>query len=208
MPHELRRELVEELDRAFARRQEAGRALGEDAEDVARACYAMARRFHDGGKLLVFGNGGRTTDAQHIAVEFVHPVIVGKRALKALSLTNDIATVTGLSNREGFDQVFAHQVRYLAGPEDIAMGVSFDGRCENVLRGLEAARERGCLTVALLGCDGGTIGKSPALDHALIARSDDPKVVKEVHVTLYHILWELVHVFFEQPGVLTPGMVS
>lgn len=208
MPQQLRQELADELARAFSRRQQAGRALAGDAESVARACYAMAQRFHRGGRLLVFGNGGPSTDAQHIAVEFVHPVIVGKRALQALSLTNDIATVTGLGNREGFDQVFAHQLRYLAEPDDIALGISFDGHCQSVLRGLETARERGCLTLALLGGDGGAIGASQAVDHLLVARSDDPMIVKEVHVTLYHVLWELVHVFFEQPGVLTPGMVS
>jgi D-sedoheptulose 7-phosphate isomerase len=70
------------------------------------------------------------------------------------------------------------------------------------MRGLEKARELGMLRVALLGGDGGRIAASGVADHVLIAASDDPRVVKEVHVTMYHILWELVHVFFEQPGVL------
>jgi len=86
--------------------------------------------------------------------------------------------------------------------------LSTDGRCGNVLRGLEQAREHGLLCVALVGGDGGAIAASGGADHLLIARSDDPRVVKEVHVTMYHVLWELVHVFFEQPGVLGPGVVS
>jgi D-sedoheptulose 7-phosphate isomerase len=176
--------------------------LGRHADDVARTCHAMAKRFHGGGKLVVFGNGGPSTDAQHVAVEFVHPVIVGKRALPAVSLTSDVATLTGIANRHGLAEVFAHQVRFLAEPADIALGLSTDGQCVNVRRGLEQAHALGLLTVALTGGDGGAIAASPAVDHVLVARSTDPRVVKEVHVTMYHVLWELVHVFFEQPGVL------
>jgi D-sedoheptulose 7-phosphate isomerase len=187
---------------AFARRVEPARGLAREAERVARACHDMAVRFSRGGKLIGFGNGGPATDAQHIAVEFVHPVIVGKRALPALSLTTDAPTVTGVAKQVGFDEVFAHQLRHLAEPRDIALGVSSDGRCANVLRGLELAHERGLLTIALVGGDGGEIAASPALDHVIVARSDDPRIVKEIHTTGYHILWELVHVFFEQPGLL------
>jgi D-sedoheptulose 7-phosphate isomerase len=158
----------------------------------------MADRFQAGGKLVVFGNGTAATDAEHIAVEFVHPVIVGKRALPALSLAEDPATLTGLAARVGFDEIFAHQVRQLAAGADIALGVSSDGACVNVARALEAAHALGCLTVALVGGDGGPMAKAAFVDHALVARSDDPCVVKEIHVTMYHVLWELVHVFFEQ----------
>ena len=182
----------------FDRRVEPGRALGADAEQIARACHAMADRFQAGGKLVVFGNGTGATDAEHIAVEFVHPVIVGKRALPALSLAEDPATLTGLAARVGFDEIFAHQVRQLAAAGDIALGVSSDGACDNVARALEAAHDLGCLTLALVGGDGGPIAKAPFVDHALVARADDPCVVKEIHVTIYHVLWELVHVFFEQ----------
>jgi D-sedoheptulose 7-phosphate isomerase len=193
--------------REFDLRVEPGLALVDDAERIARACHAMASRFHRGGKLVVFGNGGGATDAEHIAVEFVHPVIVGKRALPALSLAEDLATVTGVARFEGFGEVFAHQVRYLADPADIALGVSPDGECENVRRGLEQAHSMGLLTIALTGGDGGALARSPVVDHLFVVRSHDPCVVKEVHVTIYHVLWELVHVFFEQPGVLGPAVV-
>jgi D-sedoheptulose 7-phosphate isomerase len=193
---------------ALLGREEPARLLAQDAERVARACHAMAVRFHRGGKLVVFGSGGPTTDAQHISVEFVHPVIVGKRALPAIALTSDVATVTGIAGREGLAEVFAHQLRYLAEPEDIALGLSSDGHDPAVLRGLEVAAERGLLTIALLGGDGGEIATAGVAEHVLLARSDDPLVVKEVHVTAYHLLWELVHVFFEQPGVLSPEVVG
>jgi D-sedoheptulose 7-phosphate isomerase len=187
---------------AFVRREPAGAALATIADAIARTCHAMAIRFLRGGTLLAFGNGGPSTDAQHVSVEFVHPVIVGKRALPALSLVTDAATLMGVARRSGLDEVFAHQIGVLGSSDDIALGISSDGHCRNVLRGLEAAHDAGLLTVALLGGDGGPIAASAAVDHALIVPSDDPHVVKEVHVTAYHILWELVHVFFDQPGLL------
>lgn len=197
---------VDVLEQLLQRRVAPLHDLAEHAADVARTCHAMAVRFHRGGKLVVFGNGGPSTDAQHIAVEFVHPVIVGKRALPAISLTSDVATLTGIANRVGLAETFAHQIRFLAEPADIALGLSTTGDCANVYCGLELARELGMLTVALVGGDGGRIAEGGLADHLLVARSDDPLVVKEVHVTMYHVLWELVHVFLEQPGILDQGV--
>jgi D-sedoheptulose 7-phosphate isomerase len=190
-----------DASRLFALREEAVRHLADQAGAVAAACHAMASRFQHGGKLVVFGTGGPSADAQHVAVEFMHPVIVGKRALPAISLTTDVATVTGLAEQQGVQEIFAHQIRYLAGESDIALGICPDGNSASVLAGLEAARDRGLLTIALIGGDGGRIAEAKAADHLLCAASDDPRIVKEVHVTTYHVLWELVHVFFEQPGV-------
>jgi D-sedoheptulose 7-phosphate isomerase len=187
---------------AFARRTEPGQALAGDAEGIARACHEMAVRFSRGGRLVSFGNGPAAADAAHLAVEFVHPVIVGKRALPAVALGNDVTTLTEIARIDGFDETYAVALARLAGPTDIAVGITPDGNCGNVLRGLQAARPLGLLTVALTGGDGGRIAAEAAADHLLTARTDDPRIVKEVHVTLYHVLWELVHVFFDQPGLL------
>lgn len=195
----------------FELRSEPVRALAGQAGHVASACHAMAVRFHRGGKLIAFGTGGSAADAQHVAVEFVHPVVVGKRALPAISLTTDVATVTGVAAQRSLDEVFAHQIRYLAEPADIALGISTDGNCRPVLAGLESASALGLLTIALAGGDGqgeDAIAASPAVAHLIMARSADPRIVKELQVTAYHVLWELVHVFFEQPGVLTPEVVA
>lgn len=189
----------------FERRTGPVEDLAAQAPAIARATHAMARRFQRGGKLVVFGNGGSSTDAQHIAVEFVHPVIVGKRALPAISLTADVATLTGVASERGMAEVFAHQLKFLGEEADVALGLSGDGHCVNVARGLATARELGLLTVALTGGDGGMIAGSDAVDHAFVARSADPRVVKEAHVTTYHLLWELVHVFVEQPGLAEAG---
>src|SRR6266496_3294105 len=166
---------LDTVDALFERRVAPALALAGQAGAVAAACHAMAARFHRGGKLVVFGNGGPSTDAQHVAVEVVHPVIVGKRALPAVSLTADVATVTGIANRAGLEDVFAYQIRILAEPADIALGISADGACANVRRGLEAGRDLGMLTVALTGGDGGAVARMPGLDHVLVARSADPR---------------------------------
>lgn len=190
---------------AFERRAEPVQALAAAATSVALACRDMAARFHTGGRLLVFGNGGSAADAAHIAVEFVHPVIVGKRALPAMSLVGDVATVTGVANRSGMEEVFAHQLRVLGRRGDIALGVSADGNCGNVRAALRAARDAGMLTIALTGGDGGAIAREGAAEHCLTVPSADPRVVKEAQVTSYHVLWELVHVFFDHPEVLAPS---
>ncbi|SDR20621.1 SIS domain-containing protein [Thermostaphylospora chromogena] len=184
---------------AFDRRTAPGRALAGDADVLARACRAMAERFRAGGKLIVFGNGAACADADHVAVEFVHPVIVGKRALPAISLAGDAASLTAVAGAQGLTEVFAARIRLLAAPADIALGISPDGRCPNVLRGLRAAREAGLLTVALVGGGEAGAGEAGAVaDHVLAARCDDPLLVREIHVTAYHMLWELVHVFLDR----------
>jgi D-sedoheptulose 7-phosphate isomerase len=177
---------------AFDRRKAPVGGLLDQADALAAACQDMAGRFGRSGRLLVFGNGAGTTDAQHVAVEFVHPVIVGKRSLPALSLASDAATLLGTAARLGFDEVFAHQVHVLSRPEDIALGLSDD---ENVRRGLAAARAAGLLTVSL-----GAGVSADDVDHRITVSSLDPHICKEAYVTAYHVLWELVHVFLDSPG--------
>ena len=186
----------------FDRRVGPGSALSAEAGAIAHACADMAARFHAGGKLVVFGNGAGATDAAHVAVEFVHPVIVGKRALPALSLSNDAAALTGLAERHGLAGIYAAQLALVADSGDIALGICGAGPVESVLRGLAEARRLGLLTVALTGRDPGGAGVAIPADHVLRAESHDPRIVKEIHVTMYHVLWELVHVFLEQPAVL------
>lgn len=189
----------------FDRREAPLDAFLKQAGTIAAACRDLAEHFAAGGTLLVFGNGGPSTDAQHVAVEFVHPVIVGKRALPALSLTADVATVTGLANAAGLREIFAHQVRVLGRPGDMALGISANGECPNVAEGLIEARRRGMTTVALVGGGGGRIVRDGLADHVVTVASGDPQVVKEAHVTAYHLLWELVHVFLERTAAAAPG---
>lgn len=168
---------------------------------IAQACWAMAKRFYQGGRLLAFGNGSAATDAQHVSVEFVHPVIVGKRALPALALTNDTATMSGLSVGNITGVPFGRQIAVLSRPQDIAMGFSPDGRDANVVDALVEAKRLGLLTLGLAGGDGGLFS-GVGLDFCFVVPSDDAMAVQETHETLYHVLWELVHIFFEHEGLL------
>ena len=189
------------LGTSLHERDEAGLALAEEPERIARACHAMALRFHRGGRLLTFGSGQSAADAAHLAVEFVHPVIVGKRALPAVSLANDASAVSGLA-RAG---VFETQVRLLGRAGDIAVGITIDDGDSNgggeVAAGLVAAHAMGMTTVALTGA-AGMGGAGSAVNHLLMARSRDPQVTREIHMTIYHILWELVHVFLTDPRLV------
>jgi len=175
------------------------RFFQEQAPNIARACWDMARRFHQGGRLLAFGNGAWASDAQHIAVEFVHPVIMGKRALPALALTNDSALLSGLAPGQE-DGAFVRQLQTLARAQDIAVAFSGAGRDANVLAGLSLAQRMGLLTLGLCGGDGGQMARA-GLDHCFIAPGN-ALLQQEIHETLYHVLWELVHVYFEHEGLL------
>src|SRR2546425_1819648 len=149
-----------------------------EAARIAEACWAIARRFHQGGRLLAFGNGAWATDAQHVSVEFVHPVIVGKRALPALALTNDSASLSGLMAGGDRDMPFVRQLRVLARPQDIAMGFSPDGSCTNVVAALKVARQMGLLTLGLTGGDGGLL-KQARIDFCFTVQAHDPLVIQE-----------------------------
>src|SRR5260370_25975629 len=168
---------------AFERPVGPARYLADHAGEVAGAAFAMAMRFHHGGKLLTFGTGAASTDAQHVAVEFVHPVMVGKRAPPALSLSCDVATVTGIAARAGMARIFSHQLGQLAEPGDIGLGICADGSDPSVLAGLVSARDAGLLTVALAGDGGGAIASSAAAAHLLIVPSRHPPVIEESQVT-------------------------
>jgi D-sedoheptulose 7-phosphate isomerase len=170
-----------------------------EAEHMARACLAMAQRFNAGGRLLAFGAGNSATDAQHISVEFVHPVIMGKRALPAIALGTDIAATLGLASSTGCYELYGRQIATLGRPADIALGLDPTGRDVAVLAGLESAAARQMLTIYLT-----TAARTPpaAADFCFAVPGDDLAVIQETHETLYHVLWELVHVFFEHKHLL------
>jgi D-sedoheptulose 7-phosphate isomerase len=168
---------------AITARLDAGeRFFGAEAERIARLCHRMAERFARGGRLVALARSpAARSDARHVAVEFVHPVIVGKRALPAMGL----AAEGGPLDR---------QVELLAEPDDIAIAFGADDEGgDEVAAALALARARGCLTIAFA-----PIGAEWEFEPP----TDDPFVRQELIETLYHVLWELVHVFFEHRGLL------
>jgi len=177
------------------------RFFDQGSETIARACLAMAQRFNQGGRLLAFGAGNSVTDAQHISVEFVHPVIMGKRALPAIALGTDIAATLGLAASTGCFELYGRQIATLSRPADIALGLDPTGRDVAVLAGLESAAARHLLTIYLTTAAYTQRARAGA-DFCFAVPSDDPAVIQETHETLYHVLWELVHVFFEHKNLL------
>jgi D-sedoheptulose 7-phosphate isomerase len=168
------------------------RFFEENVNAISATCLEMARRFEQGGRLIVFGTGAAATDAQHVSVEFIHPVIVGKRALPAIALTNDIASVTASSIGGGLRSLIAA----LGRDEDIALGILGDADDREVTETLAFATNRRMLTIAI-GPEKADAVAGIHPEHNYRIPSDDPFVTQEVSETFYHVLWELVHLFLE-----------
>lgn len=165
--------------------------LAADGERMDRCAAEMAERFAAGGRLLSFGNGGSSTDAQQVAALFLSPG-GDSRPLPAFCLTNDIAVVTALTNDIGFDVVFARQLAALSRPGDIAVGLSTSGNSQNLLAAFDEAARRGLLTVGIAGYDGGRMAELDSIDHLFTVPSASVHRVQEAQTTVYHVLWELV----------------
>lgn len=157
---------------------------------LVECALAMAGAFAAGGKLLAFGNGGSSTDAQALVQLCLQPP--WGRPLPALALTNDVAVLTALSNDIGFDVVFARQLAALGAAGDVAVGISTSGNSANVLRAFDEAARRGLLTVGLAGYDGGKMAKAASIVHLFVVPSASVHRIQEAQTTLYHVLWELV----------------
>jgi len=166
------------------------RLLAETDPTLARIALAMAEAFRNGGKVVLFGNGGSAADAQHVAAELVNRLLMERKALPALALTTDTSVLTAMANDLGFDCVFARQVEALVRPGDVVVGLSTSGNSENVLQGLRAARECGATTVGLTGRDGGTL--KDVADVCFCAPSDNTPRIQEAHITVLHAICEAV----------------
>ncbi len=176
------------------------RFFSEEARRITACAADMARAFEKGGRLFAFGNGGSSCDAEHLVVEFAHPIIEKRRALPAVALGADRAFTTAIGNDEDFALVYAKELRLHARPPDIAVGISTSGKSRNVLRALGAAKEMGLLTVGLAGRDGGAI--ADVCDHAFVVKSFSIHRIQETHGTLLHVLWDLVHLSLGEEDVL------
>ncbi len=164
--------------------------LERSAEQVERAGTAMADRFTRGGRLFSFGNGGSATDAQGTAELFRHPP--SGKPLPAMSLVDDQAVLTALSNDVGFELVFSRQLIAHAGELDTAIGFSTSGDSANILHAFEEAARRGLLTVGLCGYEGSGMATSNAVHHCLVVRSQSVHRIQEAQDALTLALWESV----------------
>lgn len=165
---------------------------GQFLDVLVNMANTIAHALAKGGKLMLCGNGGSAADAQHLAAELLVRLRsqVNRQALPALSLAMDPSTMTACANDYGFEQIFERMVQALGRPEDILLGITTSGRSPNIVRALKAARQKGIITLGLLGGDGGEA--LTYCDASLIIPSRDPNRIQEAHITLGHILMDLI----------------
>jgi D-sedoheptulose 7-phosphate isomerase len=176
------------------------RFFEDNAARLERCVGELAARFAAGGRLLAFGNGGSACDAEHIATEFLHPIIEKRRALPAQALTTGTAMLTAIGNDTDFSRIFADQLDLLARPQDIALGISTSGASANVNRALKRARELGLLTIGFAGRDGGRMPEH--CDHCFVVKTWSVHRVQETHTLLLHLIWDQLHVALGEDDVL------
>ncbi len=162
----------------------------DHVDRIVQVATLMAMAFREGHKVLLFGNGGSATDAAHLAAEFVGRYKRERAPLPAIALATDIAAITCIANDYGYDELFARQIRAHGQKGDVAIAISTSGNSPNVLKGVEAAKACGLITV---GWTGGTGGKLAGLvDHSFVVPSAVTSRIQESHITLGHVLCELI----------------
>lgn len=185
--------LLDSIDKKIAEHQRVVTAFfSSHAQAIVKCAQAIAGVYNRKGQLFTMGNGGSSSDAAHIAVEFLHPVTTGRPALPAYDLSCDKTVMTAIANDVGYQHVYARQVANLVKENDALIAVSTSGNSENLLRALKQAQKIGATTIALAGGNGGEMAKLQ-LDHCLIVDSTSIHRVQECHVAIYHVLWDLVH---------------
>lgn len=182
---------AERVQNAFAESIRVKRATAaECGEMIAQVAERLIECFRSDGKVLLFGNGGSAADAQHIASEWVGRQVIDRRALPAIALTANSSELTAIGNDYGFDQIFVRGIEAHGRPGDVAIGISTSGDSGNLLAAVDAARERGLVTVGLLGKGGGKLAS--AVDYPITVPSYDTPRIQESHITIGHILCELI----------------
>ena len=162
----------------------------ENADKIVAVVQLITTALRSGKKIILFGNGGSATDASHIAAEFVNRFLMDRPPLPALALTTDPAVLTSIGNDFGFDQVFAKQLAALGQEGDVVIGISTSGNSPNVINGLNVAKKGGMRTVVRTGGTGGKMANMA--DHTFIVDSRHTPHIQETHITLGHILCQLV----------------
>lgn len=167
-------------------------------EELLRASVGLIKQISDividslkkGGKVIIFGNGGSAADAQHIAAEFIGRFKKDRTALAAVALSTNTSVITSLANDYGYEVIFAKQVEALGKKHDVVVGISTSGKAKNVINGIKQAKKMGLETIVLTGCDGGELAK--VSDIALIIPSGVTARIQEAHITIGHVICELV----------------
>ena len=187
---EIREAVLRRAEDAFAAAIKLHERMRGNLGPAIVAAQAISDALKAGNKLLVFGNGGSASDAQHLSAELVGRFQRERAALPAIALTVDTSVLTSVANDYSFKQVFARQVEALGRPGDVAVGISTSGESPNVVAALQTAKARGLKTVALTGRDGGSVGR--AADFHVNVPDQNTARVQEVHRTLLHVICEVI----------------
>lgn len=158
--------------------------------DIAQASTQLVDAFNNNKKLLICGNGGSAADSQHIAAEMVGRFSIDRRPLAAIALTTDTSALTCIANDYSYQDVFARQVDAIGQGGDVLLVISTSGNSVNLLKAVDVAKEKGILTIGLLGCDGGCIGKE--VDLGIVVQSYATPRIQEAHIFIGHALCGLV----------------
>jgi D-sedoheptulose 7-phosphate isomerase len=164
--------------------------LAKCLPDIEKAANVLVDAYKGRHQAVFFGNGGSASDAMHMTAELVGSYMKRRKALPAIALNTNAATLTALANDYSYDELFSHQMDAYIHPGDVAVGLSTSGRSPNVLKGLEAAKRLGAKTIGLVGKDGGPIAQ--LVDVAVIVPSSATDRIQECHILIGHILCELV----------------
>jgi D-sedoheptulose 7-phosphate isomerase len=192
-PSAMNAALIEAVaDKVGHHRDVIGTFFANNGQAVIDAAGAIAGMYQRGGRLFAMGNGGSSCDAAHVAVEFLHPVTAGRPALTAIDLSADRTMLTAVANDVGFDHIFVRQIIAQGRSGDGLIGLSTSGNSKNLVKAFIKAKEMGLTTIGLAGMTGGAMA-TLGLDHCLIVEDDSIHRIQECHVTIYHILWDLVH---------------
>ncbi|HEV7514387.1 MAG TPA: D-sedoheptulose 7-phosphate isomerase [Candidatus Acidoferrum sp.] len=165
--------------------------LGTTAtEQIAEAASAIVTCLRAGGKLIVFGNGGSASDAQHMVAELVGRYAVNRQALAAIALTTNSSSLTAIANDFGFEEIFARQLEAFGKPDDVVLAISTSGNSPNVLRGLEAAKALSLKKIGLTGNASGNLRN--LVDICVTVPSSSTPRIQEAHTLVIHILCGIV----------------
>ena len=159
-------------------------------DSIANAGEVCLNAIKNGNKIILFGNGGSASDAQHIAAELTGRYKRERRALPAIALTTDTSALTAIGNDYGFDKIFERQVDALAIRDDVCIGISTSGNSDNIISALKKAKEIGCFSIGLSGSGGGKMNEY--CDINLIVQSENTARIQEIHITFGHILCGII----------------
>ena len=159
-------------------------------DEIASMVKLIITAYKIGGKVVLFGNGGSAADAQHLAGELVGQFKLNRQALPAIALTTNTSTLTAVANDYGYEVTFSRQVEALVNEKDVVIGISTGGNSPNVIEAMKMAKMKGAKTIGLTGGNGGKLAE--VADLALIVPSDSTPRIQEAHITIGHIVCELV----------------